>query len=85
MHRAVGTTLAHFSGVATRRTAQAEVATALLGRPPLYPTTTLLRRSLASDADGNSAESLAREERMRKLLTEHFQPTNLLIQDVSGT
>ncbi len=43
--------------------------------------------TLASDAagGGNSAESAAREERMRALLTEHFQPTHLLVQDVSGT
>lgn len=85
MRRAAGTTLASFSAAATRRPAASVASSSLAGRPPLYPTTaTLLRRSLASDADSNSAESLAREERMRTLLMEHFSPTHLLIQDVSG-
>ncbi|GAB5031302.1 bola-like protein [Nannochloropsis oceanica] len=83
MRRAVGTILVDVSASATRRPANATVAISSLGRP-LYPTTSRFRRSLASDVDGNSAESLAREERMRTLLTEHFKPTNLLIQDVSG-
>lgn len=84
MRRAVGTILVDVSASATRRPANATVAISSLGRPPPYPTTSLFRRSLASNVDGNSAESLAREERMRTLLTEHFKPTNLLIQDVSG-
>jgi len=61
---------------------QVAAACALARRPPLCSVTP--RIFLSSDAD-NSAESIAREDRMRALLSEHFKPTHLLIQDVSGT